>query len=193
MAGWYVRRGEKVMGPIESAQLKQGYATGKLLPTDEIAKDPAGPWTEVRKTSIAKQEEPAKPQVPAVIQPAKPAVPAVIQTEPELPSAPKGFKGVLVSTWASITRTISVRSQRKHELKLAKMQALAAQNPASQRVSQVTGAQPAIQTVVNVTNVNKNINKGGCAGCGGCGTLVLLVVITLIIIAVVAQLQTPAP
>jgi hypothetical protein len=57
MAGWYVRRGEKVLGPISSTQLKEGYAAGKLLITDEIAKDPGGPWTEVRKTSLAPHAE----------------------------------------------------------------------------------------------------------------------------------------
>lgn len=53
MAGWYVRRGEKVLGPISSTQLKEGYAAGKVFGTDEIAKDPSGPWHEVRTTSVA--------------------------------------------------------------------------------------------------------------------------------------------
>ena len=46
MAGWYVRRGEKVLGPVDLERLKESVAAGKLLPTDQLAKDAAGPWTE---------------------------------------------------------------------------------------------------------------------------------------------------
>jgi GYF domain 2 len=40
MAGWYVRRGENVIGPIDQAKLKELAADGRLLPTDQLAKRP---------------------------------------------------------------------------------------------------------------------------------------------------------
>ena len=52
MAGWYVRRAEKVAGPIELAKLKELAAAGKLHPTDQLAKDAAGPWTEAGHTTL---------------------------------------------------------------------------------------------------------------------------------------------
>ena len=52
MAGWYVRRGEKVIGPVDLARLRESVAAGKLLPTDQLAKDAAGPWTEARRTRL---------------------------------------------------------------------------------------------------------------------------------------------
>jgi hypothetical protein len=52
MAGWYVKRGGSVTGPIETDSLKGFVASGKLLPTDQIAKDVAGPWSTAGKTKL---------------------------------------------------------------------------------------------------------------------------------------------
>jgi hypothetical protein len=52
MAGWYIRSGEKVVGPATNDKLKQLVAAGRLLPTDELAKEPAGPWTRADRTNL---------------------------------------------------------------------------------------------------------------------------------------------
>ena len=52
MAGWYVRRGEKIIGPVPNENLRESAATGKLLPTDQLAKDAAGPWTDAANTEF---------------------------------------------------------------------------------------------------------------------------------------------
>src|SRR5262245_22912459 len=96
MAGWYVRRGEKVIGPVDSAKLKELAATGKLLPTDELAKDAAGPWTEARRTSLFSKRPPELPpgalapkvEPPPLAAPGPPPfVPPSVSTPPALPGA----------------------------------------------------------------------------------------------------------
>lgn len=67
MAGWYLRRGEKVIGPIKVDKLKESVAAGKLLPTDQLAKDAAGPWTTAGKTKLFAVEQipPPAPAAPS--------------------------------------------------------------------------------------------------------------------------------
>ncbi len=52
MAGWYIRRGDSVIGPADLAKLKELAADGRLLPTDQLAKDAAGPWATAAKTNL---------------------------------------------------------------------------------------------------------------------------------------------
>src|SRR5262245_60801023 len=79
MAGWYVRRGEKVIGPVELSQLKEAAASGKVLPTELLAKDAAGPWTQANKTTLfAKPKGTFTPLVPGA---------AAQQQQPQPPPA----------------------------------------------------------------------------------------------------------
>ena len=45
--GIWVRRGSKVHGPFTDEQVKAGIKSGKVLPTDELARSDAGPWKSV--------------------------------------------------------------------------------------------------------------------------------------------------
>ncbi len=139
MGGWYVRRGEQIMGPRPSEQLKAWAAEGKLLATDEISREQAGPWTAVAKTKLAadlpqhKLPPPRPAPVPAVVErvPVAAQPPAVITEEPaagpvfailrasratvQAVTAPVG-KVVVASKSA-----LSASAQRRHELKLEKL------------------------------------------------------------------------
>jgi len=44
MADYFVRRGEKVLGPMTGEQVVGLAKSGKVLATDEIATDKNGPW-----------------------------------------------------------------------------------------------------------------------------------------------------
>jgi hypothetical protein len=205
MAGWYVRRGDKVIGPIEVDQLKESVAAGKLLPTDQLAKDAAGPWTEASKTKLFA----AEPQPRTAIAPQGERLPVAVAQQSEPPQnkfAPvvrtgqvivSKVAGGTVATWNAIARTLSVRAQRKHEIKLAKIQAKAMAEanrppaphqpehprPAPQQPppQPVTIVPQIVQTTV-VKVVNKNTN-GGC-GCSGCGVLLLIVLLAIIAAAI---------
>ena len=62
MADWYIKRGEEVTGPIRTDKLQESVAAGKILPTDKLAKDAAGPWTTAGKTRLfAKGQTPELP------------------------------------------------------------------------------------------------------------------------------------
>jgi uncharacterized protein DUF2569 len=52
MANWYVRRGEKVAGPVDASRLEQLAAAGRLWPTDQVAQDLAGPWHVASDTTL---------------------------------------------------------------------------------------------------------------------------------------------
>src|SRR4051812_32641060 len=90
--GYYVRRGEKIIGPIEVPKLKELVAQGKVLPTDELTKDVAnGPWQQAGRTTLfakptttelAPKPEPPRPAVVAKAE----VLPAVI--EPQATSSP---------------------------------------------------------------------------------------------------------
>lgn len=216
MAGWYVRRGEKVIGPIEVDKLKESVAAGKLLPTDQLAKDVAGPWTEASKTKLFAAEPLPKPQTNAIVPQAE-RLPVTVEAEPQ-PSkiAPvirtgqvivNKVAGSAVATWSAIVRTLSVRAQRKHEIKLAKIQAkaLAEANrppmpqqpdyprPAPQQPppQPITVAPQIVQTtVVKVVSTNTNMNAG--CGCSGCATLLVIVLLAISAVAIY-NANTPTP
>lgn len=52
MAGWYIKRGEKVVGPVDLSKLKELVADRRLHPSDLLAKDLAGPWNEAGRTTL---------------------------------------------------------------------------------------------------------------------------------------------
>ena len=46
MAQWYVRRGDKVLGPYDTAQIKSFASAGKLKHSDELRKEPEDAWVQ---------------------------------------------------------------------------------------------------------------------------------------------------
>lgn len=181
MAGWYLRRGEKVIGPIEVAKLKEGVANGQILPTDQLAKDAAGPWTEASRTQLFAQPPQPLSQPPAVTPPPQTQL-TTPPPEPQPPETSKGavilqsgfavFKSIGQGTLAAggaVGRTLSTGAQRRHEIKLAKIQAKVLTD--SQRIANQQANPPAVQqqpqqpivvapqivqsTVVHVVNKNK--------------------------------------
>ncbi|HJN65111.1 MAG TPA: hypothetical protein QF761_02830, partial [Pirellulales bacterium] len=42
--GFYIRRGQKTVGPISIEKIKADLDTGKIIPTDLVAPSPDGPW-----------------------------------------------------------------------------------------------------------------------------------------------------
>ncbi|HVU86922.1 MAG TPA: hypothetical protein VHD36_06350 [Pirellulales bacterium] len=190
MAGYYIRRGDKVAGPNSTDQLKLWASEGKLLPTDEIAKEPGGPWSVVAKTKLAQalpaastamvpqQQQAASVQVPAVVE--APAAPPTDMQELAGPvfailRASKVTARVVtqpIVKAASATKSaIAVSSQRRHEIKLAKLanERIAAERDrelAKQQQPAPVAPQPQVmaqmppgyqQPVINITNVNTNV------------------------------------
>ena len=41
---YYIRRGNKVMGPISDVKIREGIWNGKVEPTDQLGSDKSGPW-----------------------------------------------------------------------------------------------------------------------------------------------------
>ena len=139
MAGWYIRRGEKVVGPVDTAKLKELAAAGRLLPTDHLAKDAAGPWTQAARTNLfasapATNMAVSAPPKPPVKRPV--AVPVTLdagttllpqqQPQAQATAAPARSKFAFISSaGGAVSRSLAERSKRKHELALAKIQAQA--------------------------------------------------------------------
>lgn len=209
MGGFYIRRGEKIVGPVDKATLQQLVGENRLLPTDELSKEMAGPWAAAGSTALfavpqSKTELVASPEPlpPAIMQEPPVAQPALAKAQHIakviLSVVGRGF----ITTWNVTSGTIATRSQRKHELKLAKIhaKALADSRPAStpQPVIQqrASAPPPAVifapqvhqATVVKVVNRNQN-SMYGCGG--GCGTLLLLIIITVAIVLIVGGMQKP--
>jgi hypothetical protein len=57
MAEWYIKRGEKIVGPAELLKLHQLVAAGRLLPTDELSQNATGPWTKASGTKLFSSSE----------------------------------------------------------------------------------------------------------------------------------------
>lgn len=213
MAGWYVRRGEKVVGPVELPKLQELVAAGRIVPTDQIASDVAGPWKEAgrtklfakpKQTPVVKPETSPPPPTPLVSEPDR--LPAVVE-EPEngraigqvLHVVHIVFGGIgrgMLATWGAISRSMATRSQRKHELKLAKIKAKALSDSQRFQAQQPTPTTPPTRpiyvpqvkqtTVVQVVNKNKQ----SVYGCSGCAALLLLILIGLIVLGIMGNLTT---
>jgi hypothetical protein len=157
MAGWYVRRGDSVIGPADPAKLKELVAAGKLLRTDQLAKDAAGPWTEAGR-SVFFAPRPGANIMPPPLPIARGAIPPAPPVQPEqdqpagvgkVATMARTSKAIVVTVGQSalaaggaVSRAISTGSQRRHELKLAKIQAdalAAGQRPAEVNVRMMTG------------------------------------------------------
>lgn len=214
MAGLYIRRGEKIVGPVEIPKLQELVAAGRLLPTDQLAKDVAGPWKEAGSTTLfskSKQtpiteSEPPPPPMPLV--PKAVRVPAAVETPEDGGAAQQVlqvvhvvFGGIgrgILATWGAVSRSLATRSQRKHELKIANIQAKAlvdsqrpsAPQPNSAPPVAAATPQPAVfapqihqTTVVHVVNKNKQ----SVYGCSGCSVVLLLILIGLIVLAIMSS------
>lgn len=216
MAGWYVRRGEKVVGPVEVSRLKELAAEGKLVPTDQLAKDAAGPWTAASSTSLFREEpipglqgpqvqpESAHQITPAAGSPAVEQLPIPHSPSTESTAGKVIRKGLTtltnvgrgaLYTGGAASRWFAVRSKRRHEIKLAKIHAqglvdsqrLQTTAQASARAAVTTSPQLVQTTVVKVVNRN----NGGC-GCSGCGLILLLIVLG-VIAALIYSGMNPSP
>ena len=207
MAGWYVRRGEKVIGPIDLAKLKESVAAGKLLPTDQLAKDAAGPWTEASRTTLFASKPVEPPRVEPTPQSLVPKVehlPVQEQTVQEQPDSSGKLATFIRATnviiasigrgtlavGGSVVRSLSTRAKRRHELKLAKIQAQAlsdSQHPQTPAATSgpITFAPQIVQSTV-VKVVNKN--SGGC-GCSGCGAVLLLILLAVLALAIIGNMN----
>lgn len=216
MAGYYIRRDEKVIGPVDSAKLKEAVAAGGLLPTDQLAKDAAGPWTEAGRTTLfaKKPAEPIEPTepTPQTLVPKVEYLPVQDQPVQDKPSTSDTIAKVVRATnvfltsvgrstlavGGTVARSLSTRAKRRHELKLAKIQAQAladSQRPQTHATSSAAPTGPimfapqmAQTTVVKI--VNKN--SGGC-GCSGCGLILLLILLAVLAAAVYSNMHPSSP
>jgi hypothetical protein len=217
MAGWYIRRGEKIVGPVELPKLQELVAAGRLLLTDELAKDVAGPWKEAGRTTLfappkqftATTSTAEQPPPPASLVPKQEAPLPAIVDEPE--SSGKVLQAVhivfgsigrgMLATWDAISRTMATRAQRTHELKLAKIhaEALKAQrSPMPQSRSAAPPQQAAPPQAVYIPQVHQttvvhvvNKNTQSVYGCSGCGVILLLILIGLFVLIVASTPTTP--
>lgn len=193
--GLYVRRGENVIGPIEQAKLKELAKDGRLLPTDQLAKDAAGPWTEASKTALFSKpvEPPPLPLAPRAETLPTPAVQDRPADASKVETALRTTKTVAtaigrgtLAVGSAISRALATRAARRHELKLAKIQAkaaAAAQNPQQPIATgppapagPIMFAPQIVQTTV-VKVINRN--SGGC-GCPGCSFILLLILLAIL-------------
>jgi hypothetical protein len=210
MPGWYVRRGEKVVGPIDVGKLKELVSSGKLLPTDLLAEDVAGPWKKAADTTLYAKNSTTeittelRPTTLVAKSDESPVLPQFAEHKP--PTAAK-VSGVIISAFGrgtlAVVRTLSQvlarRSQRKHELNLAKIQAQALAN--SQRSSGLsetaarTSSAPAptpitfAPQIVQTTIVKAVSRGGGGCGCSGCGAILLLILLVFFALAVLSSPQ----
>ena len=60
MAGFYVQRGDKTFGPIQSSQLKQLADSGRVTPSDMIRQGKDGKWYSASEVKGLLLEEPAE-------------------------------------------------------------------------------------------------------------------------------------
>lgn len=209
MAGWYIRRGEKIVGPVEQSKLQELVATGRLLPTDQLAKEIAGPWNEAGRTTLFAKPKPSTTATPELSPNSLVAKPEGLPDVVRMPESTRTatqigrafFAGIgrgMLVTWGVVSRSMATRSQRRHEIRLAKIQAKALVD--SQRVSApqrnvqappgTTPTKPVVfapqihqTTVVQVVSKNKQT----AYGCSGCGVVLLLILIGFIVLAIVSS------
>ena len=218
MAGYYVRRGEKVIGPIDKPQLKRARRDRQVATDRPFGREPLwavarGKQNEVVCAGLAASK---RASVPAVARPPQPlAVPqpaAQQQTESEGPIftivrvgktvfATVG-RGMLVASGA-VGRAIAKSAERRHEIKLAKIKAQSdryiaeAQRPQAQSASTppVPAAPAAPITfapqMVQTTVVNITNRTATRTGCGGCGCL-LLILLAVIVFVILSNLPPSA-
>jgi hypothetical protein len=220
MAGWYIRRGEKLVGPVELPKLQELVAAGRLLATDELAKDVTGPWKVAGLTTLFATPRPDTPPVgestPSPLVPKGETLPVVIESSDPVESPTTGnsvihvgqviFSGIgrgMLATFGAVSRSMATRSQRKHEIKLAKIQAKALADSqraivhAPRHTESIAAHAPAVfspqlkqTTVVQVVNKNKQ----SAYGCSGCGAILLLIILGLLALIGFGNSQRqPAP
>jgi hypothetical protein len=193
MAGWYIKRGEKIVGPVELHKLQELVATDRLLQTDQLAKDVAGPWTDAGRTKLFAKPKPTlkpvaeSPPERTSLVPKSESLPKVVDTPQTTTQINRGIIASLsrgaLATWGAISRSLATRAQRKHELKLAKIQAKAladSKRPSAPRSSASTPPARTASTarfppqVVQTTIVKVvNTNRQSVYGCSGCSLILL--------------------
>jgi hypothetical protein len=181
------------------------------LRTDQLAKDVNGPWTEAGRTQLFETAPPGQalatktPQLPTVAPDGPQQLPAVVdQPRPESKIAVASRAGRLfivatgrgaIAAGAKLSGVLSERAKRRHEIKLAKIQAdaIAKANQSSPSPMQSTGQGPiTFAPQIVQTTIIKNVNRAGGCGCSGCGVVLILALLALIgFIIYQASLRTP--
>jgi hypothetical protein len=195
MPGYYIRRGDKVAGPNSGEQLKLWAAEGKLLPEDELSESPAGPWHTVSRTNLVQK-------LPAQLVASKASVPAVVTQQDDKPQGPvfailRASKATVKAAALPIVKlsnAMAVRSQRNHELKLAKISMLREQAIRDREqlarapvvspppAPQANYQQPQAPVIVH-THVTQQINHSS-----GCAWIVLAVLVTFFVLLVIGSM-----
>ena len=58
---YYIRRGEKTVGPVTLEKIQVNLTSGKLVNADLIASSPDGPWSAIKESSLISTSSPKKP------------------------------------------------------------------------------------------------------------------------------------
>jgi hypothetical protein len=211
MAGWYIRRGDSVIGPATIAKLKELVADGRLRPTDELATDAGGPWTEAGRTPLFLPQPGANvlPPAPQTLIP-KSDNPPALETKPnpdqrasigKIAAAVRTSKTIVVAigqgaltAGGGLSRAISAWSQRRHELKVAKIQAnalAAGQRPDASPTAHPTGP-IAFSPQTFQTTVIKIVNRNDGCGCSGCGSVLLLSLLAILAYVIYVEMTMPS-
>lgn len=219
MANWYVRRGEKVVGPVDGERLKDLAKEGKVLPTDLLAADVSGPWTQASRTSIFSKQPPELPVAAqtelAPTAPLNPIVRNVDQPPTESSDSPispvstvargglaiiKVFGRGTLTAGSALTRWYSLRSHRRHEIKLAKIQAQTVAESKRKEVTRPSAFAPPPPASITVsprivqTTVVKVVNKNsGSCGCSGCAVVLLLIIIGIVALVIYSEMNPTSP
>jgi len=57
---YYIRRGEKTVGPVTLEKIQVNLTSGKLVTSDLIATSPDGPWSVIKESSLIRTSNPKK-------------------------------------------------------------------------------------------------------------------------------------
>lgn len=193
MGGWYIRRGEKIVGPVEIPKLQQLVAGGQLLASDQLAKDIAGPWKDAGTTTLF-AKPPAVQTTPSALTTRTEEVPPAVIEPPRVGrmalQTGRAFFAVIgrgmLATFGAASRSMATRAQRKHEIKIARIHA-AAMSESRRPIAMPSTQPPQIQQATVV----KIVNKQSAYGCTGCSVVLLLILIGLIVASVISTNYQP--
>ncbi len=194
--GYYVRRGEKIVGPVPTDKLKELAATGKVIATDELSQKPEGPWTPCGKVKglFSSQESTAivpiveRAQPPAVIDEPEPTwieepVTAILRVGGKGARSGLGFVAAtsraVGSASRSVVRVFGAGLQQRHERKLAELSTRQAEAEARAKMIREEIAVPAPAGVSQTVVVQVTQNNAGGAGCSNAAALAILGIIAI--------------
>jgi hypothetical protein len=86
---WFVRRGDKVLGPVDSGKLKSLATSGQINQSTQIAQQAAGPWVNAGTirglfgTSPPAVQSPGRATVPPPLMPTQPSTAVATAAKPK--------------------------------------------------------------------------------------------------------------